>query len=243
MREKGSIINEASAIEDDLYRISIALRAAPIGGALEKILAQQSDMTVIKRLELRKKETVPLPTSVVLLRNPEIETIHPYSRTPFLLKISRKSRGREDYDIKSNLRRLRKRGVAEDSMQTHDLLKPFTDSDEDSSKFLIRTAEEIAEIEAIRESIPPGTEVEKRKYLRELGDKLIIDRFISAAVNKTIPLYSNVHVDKSGKFVFVSYYYHGKINKQFVIENPDWEKYDSGRNEKLSILLAKLRLA
>lgn len=225
MTEKGLTINEASAVEDDLYRISIALQAAPIGGALEKILVQQNDMTVIKRLELRKKETVPLPTSVVLLRNP------------------RKSRGRENYDIRSNLRRLRKSGVAEDSMQTHDLLKPLTDSDEDSSKFLIRTAEEIAEIEAIRESIPPGTEVEKRKYLRELRDKLIIDRFISAAVNKTIPLYSAVHVDRSEKFVFVSYYYHGKINKQFVIENPDWEKYDQSRNEKLSILLAKLRLA
>lgn len=242
MIEDGLAPKEALVIQSTLYGISIALHTPVTGEARENILAQR-DVAILRLLELRKENAVPFPTSVTLLTNPLIEIIHPYSRTPFLLEPTRNSRGGETYSIESSLRNLRKTDVVGNSLQALDLLIPYKNSDKAGSKFLTRTTEEIAEIEAIRDSIPAGTEVEKRRYLRELRDKLIIDRFITVAVNKTFPLYSNIQVDRSGKFVIVTYFYHGKKNKQYFIEEPDPRKYSPERNEKLSILLAKLGLA
>ena len=241
MIEEASRRPEALVLKDNLYGALSAPNTVSIGETAEAIAAQR-DGDILRLLELRKAGELPFPTAVILITNPLVELTHPYSTTPFLLEIPKKPGRTGPISVRSSLRRLRKDGVVEDSLQALELLGPHTITDRGGSKLLTRTVEEIQEIDAIRDLIPQGTQIERRRSLRELRDGLIIDRFIFAVANNSVTRYSSIRVDRRGDIIFVAYSYHRRRPQQFMIEAPNQDKYSAERNERLSVLLAKLGL-
>lgn len=183
----------------------------------------------------------------VWLKQHRLEEIHVFSQTPVIIDFPPSSTLSKLRRTTSTLKMLRRKDIAQNSLEALKLISPYKAAQPNSvniKNFYDRTLGEIEEISRLYDGFAKGTDKNKRKELRQLRDRLIIDRIIFPFVHNGLPENINVGVNLSNQLVSVRLSIvtgnDKDIIKTILIEGPDVRKYSAQRNQKLSELLVSL---
>lgn len=201
----------------------------------------------VMELMTRRKEGNFQNVKITLAKNPT-EEIHAVSQTPIVIDFPTAAHPAILFTTTSSLKSLRRKGVSQNSLEALDLISPYETSLEErvhNNNFWFRTLRELREISRIYDGLEKGRDSEKRKELRELRDRLVIDRIITPYANNDLPDYLTVGVSFSNQLVQVRVTMKmsdkkNDIFESIFIEGPDVRKYSAERNQKLSVALARL---
>ena len=239
--ERGLLL-EAEALRGELIKARIELSAKPTEEAREETEINR-DLAFLRLLEIRKLGALPFPshTSLALSSVETPESLHEFSQNQISINFPRANDPDNPDRIRSKLSNLRKKGIAENSMDALGLLTPFQIIASYGTEVFPRTIKEIEAIDKARESIPQGENTERRRNLRELKDRLVIDRLLRLTLDQALPDATRVIVDISKGIVILRIITRSPLTKVITIENLS-DKYTRERNEKLGVTLAKLGL-
>jgi len=186
----------------------------------------------------------------IWLKKHRLEEIHEYSRTPLIIDLPTTARITKLPRTTTSLNKLRRIDLSQDSLEARELISPYEIAPPGSvsnKDFYIRTLGEIEEISRLYDGLEKGKDKDKRKELRQLRDRLIIDRIVVPYALKNLPEYIRASVGLNNRLVTV-FVITGEGEDEFlneqplIIEAPIEGRYSAERNRKLTESLGFLGL-